>query len=176
MNNKIIVSKTQLNDISKLEALYKEAFVEEDLFPLVAELLCDKQNSLHLSAKTNNDELVGHIAFTKCYTSPEQINLSLLGPMAVLPKYQRQGIGRNLILEGLSILKQGGIIKVLVLGDPNYYSISGFATECSVEPAYKIPDEWKTAWQSISLQTGVRSLSGKLNVTTPWKRRDLWSD
>jgi putative acetyltransferase len=176
MNNKIIVSKTQLNDIPKLETLYKEAFVDEDLFPLVVELLGDTQNSLHLSAKTSNGELVGHIAFTKCYTSPEQINLSLLGPMAVLPSYQRQGVGKKLIQKGLSTLKQAGIIKVLVLGDPNYYSRSGFATECSVEPAYKIPDEWKTAWQSISLQSLGLPPSGKLNVTTPWQRRQLWSD
>jgi putative acetyltransferase len=49
-----------------------------------------------------------------------------LGPISVLPKYQKQGIGKSLILKGLSLLKDMGGRGCALVGDPNYYKRFGF--------------------------------------------------
>ncbi len=61
-----------------------------------------------------------------------------LGPMAVLPEYQRQGIGGKLIEAGNQKLWEKGCPFVVVLGHPEYYPRFGF------KPAsgYEITCEW----------------------------------
>jgi hypothetical protein len=44
----------------------------------------------------------------------------------VLPQYQRQGIGKALVQEGLSLLKAQGGQGCVLVGDPNYYKRFGF--------------------------------------------------
>jgi len=53
-------------------------------------------------------------------------NLFGLGPVSVLPEYQRQGIGRALILEGLSRPKDLNAQKACLVGHPEYYRQFGF--------------------------------------------------
>lgn len=173
MNTEIIIRETEQADIASLETLYREAFTEEELFPLVRELLNDTKNTLHLSA-FKDGALVGHIVFTRCHATQEEMLLALLGPMAVLPDHQKQGIGSKMIAAGFDRLRTQAIAKVLVLGDPNFYSRSGFSEESNITTPYSIPKEWKSAWQSISLSDGV--ISGKLQVPLPWRRPELWSE
>lgn len=175
MHSKIIIRHTEQDDQPSLATLYREAFREEDLFPLVQELLADAQSTTHLSAVMDGS-VVGHIAFTKCHATPEDIPLVLLGPMAVFPDHQKQGIGSRLIQEGIMILREQAVVKLLVLGDPNYYGRSGFVQEQSIEPAYPIPEAWKPVWQSIMLLDGAVSPSGSLKVPMSWQRPELWSE
>ena len=49
-----------------------------------------------------------------------------LAPMAVLPDYQHQGIGSQLVTSGLEILRQRNCPYVVVLGHPEYYPRFGF--------------------------------------------------
>ena len=49
-----------------------------------------------------------------------------MGPVAVLPERQSQGIGSRLIRAGLEEIRQQGHAVVVVLGDPRYYSRFGF--------------------------------------------------
>lgn len=174
MGPEITIRKTEQDDIPVLKDLYREAFVGEDLFPLVLELINDTEGSTHLSA-VRDGILLGHITFTYCHASPKSTPLALLGPMAVLPKYQRQGIGKFLIESGLNLMRKNGVAKVLVLGDPNYYGRSGFSSETAIQPTYPIPEEWKPAWQSLSLATDSVSPSGRLQLTKPWQQRELWA-
>ena len=48
-----------------------------------------------------NDEIVGHIAFSPVTLTPAESGWFGLGPVSVKPEVQGQGIGRQLILEGL---------------------------------------------------------------------------
>ena len=52
-------------------------------------------------------------------------SLSLLAPLAVLPDYQKQGVG-GIISHGLKLLTAAGIDLVFVLGHPGYYPRYGF--------------------------------------------------
>lgn len=94
----------------------------------------------------NSEEIVGHIFF-----SPVEIegdfadNLLILGlaPMAVIPDYQRQGIGSLLIRYSLEEFAQLGYKAVFVLGYPDYYPRFGFisAKEKGFGCEYTVTDE-----------------------------------
>jgi putative acetyltransferase len=76
------------------------------------------------------DEVVGHILFSPVIILAEGADAGFsavgMGPVAVLPLRQGQGIGSRLIHAGLEELRQQGHAAVVVLGDPNYYMRFGF--------------------------------------------------
>ena len=76
-----------------------------------------------------NGQLVGHILFSPVTLDGNKPNISIagLGPMAVLPDWQNQGIGSRLVEEGLKQCKRSGYEVVVVLGHPNYYPRFGFS-------------------------------------------------
>ena len=71
-------------------------------------------------------QIVGHIAFSPITISDGSKNWYGLGPISVLPEYQKQGIGKSLVNEGLSLLKQLGGQGCALVGDSNYYKRFGF--------------------------------------------------
>jgi putative acetyltransferase len=70
--------------------------------------------------------VVGHIAFSPVTISDGSNNWYGLGPVSVLPLYQRMGIGKALIQEGLSRLKELGAKGCCLVGHPQYYRKFGF--------------------------------------------------
>jgi putative acetyltransferase len=75
--------------------------------------------------------IVGHILFSRMSidTPTGAIAAVALAPMAVLPRYQRQGIGGGLIRYGLDALRGLGERVVIVVGHSGYYPRFGFSTE-----------------------------------------------
>jgi putative acetyltransferase len=70
--------------------------------------------------------VVGHIAFSPVTISDGTQNWYGLGPVSVLPEYQRQGIGKALIHAGLSRLKRMHARGCCLVGHPEYYKRFGF--------------------------------------------------
>ena len=70
--------------------------------------------------------VVGHVAFSPVIISDGATGWYGLGPVSVLPDYQKQGIGKALINKGLSLLKDMGGEGCALVGDPNYYKRFGF--------------------------------------------------
>ena len=70
--------------------------------------------------------VVGHIAFSPVAISDGTKNWYGLGPVSVLPKYQRRGIGKALIREGLSRLRKLNAKGCCLVGHPQYYRKFGF--------------------------------------------------
>ena len=136
------------DDGPALARLYPAAFPDEDLAPLVNDLLAETGGVLSLVADIEG-EIVGHIAFTHCALEQTMASLALLGPLAIAPDVQRQGIGSALIRAGFERLKDNKTAAVLVLGDPAYYSHFGFQSEEKITPPYPLPKEWRVAWQSL---------------------------
>ena len=84
-------------------------------------------NALTISLVAEIDgRVVGHIAFSPVIISDGTEDWYGLGPVSVLPDYQKQGIGKSLINEGLSLLKDMGAKGCALVGDPNYYERFGF--------------------------------------------------
>jgi putative acetyltransferase len=74
-----------------------------------------------------NGRVIGHIAFSPVTISDGTRNWYGLGPVSVLPEYQRQGIGKALIREGLSRLRDINAQGCCLVGHPDYYRKFGFA-------------------------------------------------
>ncbi|THV22913.1 GNAT family N-acetyltransferase [Peteryoungia ipomoeae] len=159
-------------DIVALTALYAASFPDEDLMPLVAALV-GRHDVLSLSV-TRDGRLAGHCLFTQAKLQGKTETLALLGPLAVHPDDQRQGIGLNLIADGLSQLTARGIAQVLVLGDPAYYSKSGFHPAARVTPPFPLPAQWREAWQWQRLDGATQDLTGQLLLPQPWLNEALW--
>jgi len=70
--------------------------------------------------------VIGHIAFSPVMISDGTQNWYGLGPVSVSPEYQRKGIGKALIQEGLSRLKKLNAQGCCVVGHPEYYRKFGF--------------------------------------------------
>jgi putative acetyltransferase len=70
--------------------------------------------------------VVGHIAFSPVIISDGTKDWYGLGPVSVLPEYQRKGIGKALIQEGLSRLKDLDASGCCLVGHPEYYRKFGF--------------------------------------------------
>jgi len=73
--------------------------------------------------------VVGHVAFSPVTISDGTMGWFGLGPVAVAPAYQRQGIGGALIREGFASLRAHGARGCVVLGDPGYYRRFGFGPD-----------------------------------------------
>lgn len=70
--------------------------------------------------------MVGHIAFSPVTISDGTEGWCGLGPGSVLPDYQRRGIGKALIQEGLLRLKALDAKGYCLVGHPEYYKKFGF--------------------------------------------------
>ncbi len=75
-----------------------------------------------------DDQIVGHIAFSPArIAGAETIRVLGLGPMAVLPDYQNQGIGSAMVEGGLAVARAMAQDAVIVLGHVPFYPRFGFA-------------------------------------------------
>lgn len=95
---------------------------------------------LSLVAETNG-QIVGYILFTKIKIG-KYVELAL-APLAVLPEYQRQGVGSKLIKEGHKIAKSLGYHYSIVLGSENYYSKFGYipAIQYEIKAPFDVTNE-----------------------------------
>lgn len=99
--------------------------------------------------------LIGHILFSPITLVPAQPAVRGLGlaPVGVLPEFQRQGIGSQLIERGLQACQESGYDLVVVLGDPRYYMRFGFARA----KAYGLENEYGAddAFMAVELRQGA---------------------
>jgi len=73
---------------------------------------------------TVDDQPVAHALLSRCHVGDTPV-LSL-GPVSVLPSYQRQGAGGAAIIAALDTARDRGEQSVVVLGHPEYYPRFGF--------------------------------------------------
>ncbi len=89
----------------------------------------------------NDDKIVGYVMFSKIKIG-EYEELAL-APLAVLPKYQKQGIGKKLIEKGHKIAKGLGFHYSVVLGSEKYYPKLGYvpASQYGIKAPFEVLDE-----------------------------------
>lgn len=73
-------------------------------------------------------QLIGQIAYAKSQiqTPTGPVDVLLFGPVAILPDFQHQGYGEQLIRHTLSLAQKMAYPAVLITGNPAYYSRFGF--------------------------------------------------
>ena len=171
--NAVRVRASTPGDRASIDALYPRSFPDEDLLPLVRDLLQDANNVTSLVAEIEG-QVVGHVLFTRCATEKGDAIVALLAPLAVAPQWQRQGIGSRLVREGLERMRAAGAAFVCVLGDPAYYGRLGFAPERLVKTPYPLPPQWADAWQSLRLDNSASQPTGRLRPPERWLDPTLW--
>jgi len=161
-------------DLGAIEGLYPDAFPDEDLLPLVRDLLPDNTVATSIVAEIDS-EIVGHVIFTHCDVIGQRLNASLLAPLVVKVTRHGQGIGSALVYAGLQQLRDRGVHFVCVLGDPAFYGRLGFLPDSSIRPPYRLPAKYAGAWQSQSLFDSEVAYSGELSVPAQWRQPSLWT-
>ena len=83
-------------------------------------------------------EIIGHIALSPSSSTDNSQEWLALGPVSVLPEYQRKGVGSALIQRALAEIKDQGVTGCILIGDPAYYRRFGFelAPKFSPKPEY----------------------------------------
>lgn len=169
-----VVRPVASGDAEAIEGLYRSTFPDEDLVPLVRDLLAlGERDVLSLVAVDEAGQIAGHVAFTLAGVEGGSQRLALLAPLAVAPAFQRRGIGTALVRDGFDRLRDAGVVRVFTLGDPAYYGRYGFRAEMGVTPPYELPDEWQGAWQSVALADGDPPRGG-IQLPDLWLRPALW--
>ena len=130
MNPKVIIRNETDADVSAITEVTAAAFKTLEISNhteqfIIEALRAAKALTLSLVAGIDG-HVVGHIAFSPVTMSDGTQDWYGLGPVSVLPKYQRQGIGASLIHEGLSRLKSMNARGCCLVGHPVYYRKFGF--------------------------------------------------
>lgn len=126
-------------DAAGIQRVLESAFEKTTEADLVDRLRVNGGAALSLVAE-DGERIVGHALFTTVTlgTRPRPIEGMGLGPLAVLPEFQKRGIGGKLIRDGARRLHEYGCPYIVVLGSPDYYPRFGF------EPAsrFHVRCEW----------------------------------
>ena len=127
------IRRERLEDKEAIAALVKAAFASAEHSSgteaqIVERLRAAGALTLSLVAE-DGGEIVGHAAFSPVALDGKSTGWFGLGPVAVRPDRQRQGIGDALISEGLGQLVAYGAAGCVVLGEPAYYGRFGFTTD-----------------------------------------------
>ena len=125
----VLIRRESPRDIPSISDLTELAFRRPDKEPyeqfIIGELRRNHALTLSLVAELDG-RVIGHIAFSPVQISDGSLQWYGLGPIAVFPEVQRQGIGRALIETGLADLRESGAAGCVVLGSPKFYGRFGF--------------------------------------------------
>jgi len=137
----------------------RQAFAQENEARLVEALRESSAFIPELSlVALEGSRIVGHILFTRITVRDEsEAHEALaLAPMAVLPEFQKRGIGSALVRRGLDEARGLGHRAVIVVGHPDYYPRFGFAPAraLGINPPFEVPSE---AFLALELLPGALS-------------------
>jgi putative acetyltransferase len=148
-----------------IRAVHLAAFPTPLEADLVERLRAGRQSVISIVAR-EGDSVVGHVLFSPVTVheegNPDNVIAHGLGlaPLAVLPAFQRRGVGKALVEAGLAQCRQRAVGFVVVVGDPRYYPQFGF------EPAsqHGLSDEFSAgdAFQVLRLDPAMLPPQGGL--------------
>tara|TARA_Y100001934_G_C12349171_1_gene774396 strand:+ start:1493 stop:2050 length:558 start_codon:yes stop_codon:yes gene_type:complete len=183
LTNKIYIRESQNEDFQDIMRVEELAFGYPKEAQLCADLLEDPSAKPLLSLLAfDGNKAIGHILFTRVYLDNRASNqplLHILAPLAIVPKYQKQGIGALLIQAGVQRLKAMGSELLFVLGHMDYYPKHGFIPDAGAmgfQAPYPIPAEFANAWMVQSLKGEIAEkpkghilCSHELNKEEHWR-------
>jgi putative acetyltransferase len=123
------IQAEQPQDIAAIRQVHLAAFGQSGEADLVDRLR--SQASTFSFVAIESGQIIGHIFFSPVTIDgacSADLFMLGLGPVAVLPAYQRQGVGSLLIQRSLADCARCGCQAVAVLGWPAYYPRFGFTS------------------------------------------------
>jgi putative acetyltransferase len=134
------IREEQPGDITAIREVNRGAFGQDQEGNIIDALRANGAALLSLVA-TLDDRVVGHIMYSPAHVG--DVAGAALGPMAVLPDHQRQGIGGLLVEAGNQRLRELGCLFIVVVGHADYYPRFGFrpARDHGLRCQWDVPDE-----------------------------------
>jgi predicted N-acetyltransferase YhbS len=132
---KTVIQRTNREDFLRTENITREAFWN------LYKPGCDEHLVLHNIRKSScyiseldlvavsENQIIGHIISTKAkIITPldEEHEVLCVGPLSVLPEFQKMGIGLKLLNESIGLAKEKGYVGMVLFGNPGYYHRFGF--------------------------------------------------
>ena len=137
------IREEEPEDVSAVYAVNVSAFDTHAEADLVDILRREAHPIISLVAEENG-AIIGHIMFSPVSLSGHlELRIMGLGPMAVIPGRQGEGIGSALVKAGLEKCKELGYGAVIVLGHTRYYPRFGFVPSVNygISSEYDVPPE-----------------------------------
>lgn len=157
-------------DAASIDSLLRRCFPTSAEAELVQQLREDGLLTLGVVATDDEGQVLGYAAFSPVTLAEEDRQWVGLAPLAVDESVRKQGLGKQLIYEGLDTLNEFGYAAVVVLGDPAYYGRYGF------EPAarYCLHSRWQeseAAFQVYKLaEDAFSGIEGRIEYSAPFNR------
>lgn len=154
----LAIRPARLDEAETIREIHMKAFGEEEgpsVSQLSVDLLADETAEPRLILVAEDaGEAVGCVIFSNVQIEgTESVAVSILAPLAVVPRWHGQGVGAALVRHGLDLLKSRGVDLVLVLGDPRYYSRFGFRAGHGIAAPYDLP--YPEAWMALEFTPGL---------------------
>lgn len=157
-------------DAASIDSLLRRSFPTSAEAELVQQLREDGLLTLGVVATDDDGQVLGYAAFSPVTLNDEDRQWVGLAPLAVDESVRRQGLGKQLIYEGLDTLNEFGYAAVVVLGDPAFYGPYGF------EPAarHQLHCRWEgteAAFQVYKLaDDAFDGVEGRIEFSAPFNR------
>jgi len=123
----------QPDDLAAIREVNLQAFARDGQAgtgeaDLVNALRSNGKSRLSLVAELDG-LVIGHVMFSDVTVASPSATHTILGlaPLAVLPEYQKQGVGSALMHASIDECRRMGAKAIFLLGHPSYYPRFGFA-------------------------------------------------
>jgi putative acetyltransferase len=164
------IRREQPGDLAAIRNVNDRAFGRPDEGAAIERLreACEELVSL---VAVVDGRVVGHILFSPTRLDTEdggELSGMGLAPVAVLPEWQRQGIGSELVRAGLATIRQTPCPFTVVLGHPTYYPRFGFepAARHGIRCQWDVPEE---AFMLLVMDRNtMRGASGVVRYRSEW--------
>lgn len=164
----LTIREEEIKDYNEVERVVEESFKaaefsDKNEHNLVKKLRKSNEFVKELSLiAEEEDKILGHVLLTKALINGENTSFETLAlaPLAVLPEYQKSGIGKILMNKAIERARELGYKSIVVLGHENYYPKFGFekASKYGVKAPFEVPDE---AYMILELLPGgLNGVSG----------------
>ena len=138
----VLIQRTSESDFSRTEYITRESFWNLYKPGCVEHLILhnlrkSKSYIAELDLVTvSGNEIIGHIISTKAKVVDSQNiehEVLCVGPLSVLPEFQKQGIGSRLMINSITKARESGFSGMILFGNPDYYHRFGFRNAAEYE-------------------------------------------
>lgn len=166
----ISIRPEEENDFKSVEYMTREAFWDLYKPGCNEHLLVHKVRKVPAFIKEldliacDKDRIVGNIIYSKAKVINKEnteFEVLCMGPIAVLPSYQKQGIGSLLMEHSIEKARQLGYKAIIIFGNPDYYHRFGFRNAGEYDIQTSAGDNFD-AFMALELYNGsLKGISGK---------------